>query len=71
MSRTDKSISLSFILSATLVLFACGSAWAAVGYNTTAIEKLDEKNERDHAKYESDHDLLLRIDENIKTLMKE
>ena len=64
MSSTDKSISLSFILSATLVLFACGSAWAAVGYNTAAIDELEEK-------YEKDHNMLIRIDENIKTLMKE
>ena len=64
MSRTDKSISLSFILSATLVLFACGSAWAAVGYNTAAIDELEEKDEKDH-------NMLIRIDENIKTLMKE
>ncbi len=63
MSRTDKSISLSFILSATLVLFACGSAWAAVGYNTAAIDELEEK-------YEKDNEMLIRIDENVKQLMK-
>lgn len=63
-----KSYPLSLILTLTLTIFTCGSAWAVVKYqadnNTADIKEIKEL----HAK---DHDVLIRVDAYLKILTKE
>ena len=68
MPNKPKSISLSFLLTVVLLVFTCGTAWAVVSYqtgtNTEDIKTIQDKQEKSH-------DMLIRIDENVKQLMKE
>ena len=66
MAKPEK-INLSFLLTVVLLVFTCGTAWSVVNYKTdqnTADIKSIKKTMAD------DHDMLIRIDEDVKKLIE-